>query len=333
MDLLFGDNDTYTLNLVDLIDNTLTPNGRNITLTKQEGLIEDPIFINSVLDISGSKIGYLMYNQFTFDSGEALNTIFGDFKSQGITDLIVDLRYNPGGSGFVTTILASLIYGTNPNDLFYKTRYNSKLEAIFDPADTENYFFETTGSFSGNLNTPLNTLNLTRVFILTSSGSASASELLINGLEPYLEVIQIGTATTGKNEGSFTFVDDPENGNFYDAEREDNINPNNQWGIQPIVSRVENADGFGDYADGLIPDIELAEDLSNLGVLGDPNEPILARAIEAITGDTSKRDFSVQSPVIFVTNSGLEDPAKSSLQLNAKPSKEWLERVEGALEE
>lgn len=315
-DLLFGDNDTYTLNLATIENNTLTPNNQEVTLTKQEGLVEEPIFIDTVLDFGGSKIGYLMYNQFTFDSGEALNEVFGNFKNEGITDLVLDLRYNPGGSGFVTSILASLIYGTNTSQLFYKVRYNSKLEEVFDPSDTENFFLETTGSFNGNSNTPLNTLNLSKIYVLTTQATASASELLINGLEPYMDVVQIGTLTTGKNEGSFTFVDDPENGNFYDAEREDNINPNNQWAIQPIVSRVENADGFGEYSNGLSPDIEFTEDLQNLGVLGTATEPFLARAIEIITNVTAKSQHHAKSPVDFITSSSLMTPFKGKLHLN-----------------
>jgi len=73
--------------------------------------------------------------------------------------------------------------------------------------------------------------------------------------------------------------------------RVNNINPNVQWGLQPIISRVENSAGFSDYADGLIPDIELDEDITNLGVLGDANEPLLARAIQEIRGIGAKRNF------------------------------------------
>ncbi|NNK18563.1 MAG: carboxyl-terminal protease, partial [Maribacter sp.] len=152
--------------------------------------------------------------------------------------------------------------------------------------------------------------------------SASASELIINGLAPYIDVVHIGTTTVGKNQGSITFVDDFENGNFYDPDREDQINPNNQWGLQPIVSTVENAAGFSDYVDGLVPDIELREDITNLGVLGDVNEPLLARAIQEITGVSAKRAFDVQIPVNLVTSSKIVNPLNSHLVLDkVSPSK------------
>ena len=93
------------------------------------------------------------------------------------------------------------------------------------------------------------------------------------GLAPYMNVVHIGGTTFGKNQGSVLFVDDPEGGNVYDAERVENINPNVQWGLQPIISREENSAGFTDYVDGLVPDIELPEDITNLGVLGNENEP------------------------------------------------------------
>jgi hypothetical protein len=136
------------------------------------------------------------------------------------------------------------------------------------------------------------------------------------GLEPYIDVVHIGGTTVGKNQGSVLFVDDPEGGNVYDADRVDNINPNVQWGLQPIISRVENSAGFSDYVDGLIPDIELPEDVTNLGVLGDANEPLLARAIQEINGNGAKRNFEVVLPAEIVSSSKLHNPRNTTLLLN-----------------
>ncbi|MBQ4914839.1 carboxyl-terminal protease [Maribacter sp. MMG018] len=315
-DLLFGDNDTYVLNMATIEDNTISPNGKEVSLTKQEGLVEDPILTNTVLNIGDKRIGYLMYNSFIGGSGEALNEVFGEFKSQNVTDLVLDLRYNLGGSGSTAEILASLIYGTNTSDLLYTTRYNAKLQALFEEGELDNNFVATTGTLFGNTDTPLNTLNLSKVYILATDSSASASELVMVGLEPYMEVVHIGTTTVGKNQGSITFVDNPENGNFYDEETEDQINPDNQWALQPIVSRVENSAGFSDYADGLIPDIELEEDVTKLGTLGDPDEPLLAKAIEEITGISAKRSFEVVMPANLVSSSKLFDDRKNVLILD-----------------
>ncbi|UWX53680.1 S41 family peptidase [Maribacter litopenaei] len=253
IDLLFGDSDTYTLNMADVENNTISENGKEVTLTKQEGLVEDPILVNTILNIGDRRIGYLMYNFFTLDSGDALNQVFADFKNQNITDLVLDLRYNPGGRGSTAVILASLIHGSNTDQLFFKTTYNAKIEAQFEPGELENNFVSTTGTANGGMNAMLNSLNLNQLYVLATGASASASELILVGLEPYLDVVHIGTTTVGKNQGSILFVDDPENGNFYDPERTNQINPDNQWGLQPIVSQVENSAGFSDYADGLIP--------------------------------------------------------------------------------
>jgi C-terminal processing protease CtpA/Prc len=315
-DLLFGNNDTYTLNMADIANSTISPNGKEVTLTKQENLLEDPILVNTVLTEGDKKIGYLMYNQFQPGSGEQLNQVFGEFKNQGITDLVVDLRYNLGGRGSTAQILASLIHGTNPEQLLYRTRYNAKLQALFEPGELDNNFVSTTGTSSGNSDSPLNSLNLNKVYILATGSSASASELVMVGLEPYMDVVHIGTQTLGKNQGSLTFVDDPENGNIYDEDREDQINPDNQWAIQPIISRVENSAGFSDYANGLIPDIPLEEDITNLGTLGDRNEPLLARAIQEITGSSAKRNVNVAMPAHMVSSSKLFDDRNAILALD-----------------
>lgn len=318
-DLLFGDLDTYTLNLAKIEDNTIIPTGQEISLTKQPDVNVNPILINKTFEISNRKIGYLMYNQFSGTSGELLNVAFGELKSANITDLVLDLRYNPGGFGYITQILGSLIYGTNSEDLFYKRRFNSKIQATFEPGDGETNFVETTGSAGGNVDSPLNALNLTKIYILATRNSASASELLMNGLTPYIDVVHIGGTTVGKNQGSLTFVDDPEVGNVYDEDRLDQINPNNQWAIQPIISQVENSEGFGDYSDGLIPDIEITEDIADLGTLGEPSERLLARAIEEITGGSGKRDFTAKFPVDFVTGSTLHGPMGGKLIFKDAP--------------
>jgi len=317
-DLLFGENNTYTLTLADLENGVVNENGREVTLTKQEGLVENPIFINTTLNVSGQNIGYLMYNGFTRNFDEQLNNAFGEFVADGVTDLIVDFRYNPGGSVNTSRLLASMIAGTNTNDLYLRQRWNTKQQERIPDDVLDDFFAETTNS-----GTPINTLNLNRVFILTSSSTASSSELVINGLAPYVDIIQIGETTTGKNEFSITLVDDPNNGGIfgpfvYNPNRENQINTENSWGLQPLVGRNENADGFFEYTDGLAPNIVLEEDLSNLGILGDINEPLLARALQEITGTSSAQNFISKGirPIEKITNSKMHTPLKDNMYLD-----------------
>ena len=314
--LLFGENDTYTLNMASVVNEEIEPNNEEVTLTKEIGLQEDPILLDEIIQIGENKIGYLVYNGFINEYDEELNTAFGTFKSGGVTDLVLDLRYNPGGSVNTAILLSSMIYDTKTKDVFLKARYNDKYQKILEERDTDlrRFFADKTGKGAA-----LNTLHLKRVYILTTSGTASASELVINGLAPYIEVVQIGETTRGKNEFSVTMVDDRENNYLYSPERVGKINSKNAWAIQPLLGRNENADGFSDYTDGLVPTIELEEDLANLGVLGDLNEPLLARALNEITGASAKRDFSVKMPIKAMTSSKMHTPIKDNMYVTEVP--------------
>jgi len=306
-DLLFNGNDTYTLNMADFVSGSVSPSDKEVMLTKAEALSENPVFISKSFEIGGENIGYIMYNQFTNEYDDELYTAIEALKSAGISNLVMDLRYNPGGSVNTTRLLASMIYGTNTSDVFLRKRYNDKLQDQFNDSQLEVYFANKVGSKT------INSLGFAKLYVLTSSSSASASELLINSLEPYIDVIQIGDVTRGKNEFSTTLVDDRDNSYLYTPSRVNKINPNNQWAIQPLIGRNENAEGFSDFTSGLQPDILLKEDYGNLGVLGDQNEPLLARAIQAITGQTGKRDFTVKYPIDIFSSSKMLNPINNKM--------------------
>ena len=275
-------NDTYTLNLADIKDGVLTPNGKSITLTKSV-VAENPIFIKKVLTVGTHKIGYLMYNGFFNEYDLALNDAFGEFKSAQVTDLVLDLRYNGGGSVLTATRLASMIHGQSTGKIFAKQEWNAKVNDYFRSNNPE----QLNNNFTDKIdNTPINSLNIKKIYILTTGNTASASELVINGLKPYIEVVQIGGTTVGKNVGSITLYDSPTFG-------KENINPNHRYAMQPLVLRIVNAAGFGDYTSGLLPDIVINETPVNLGVLGDTEEPFLKTAINKITGSTAR--FSAPS--------------------------------------
>ncbi|WP_149276095.1 S41 family peptidase [Pareuzebyella sediminis] len=314
-DLLFGANDTYTLNMASVVNGEVTPNNDEVTLTKEVGLQENPVFLNQIIEIGSRKVAYVVYNGFINEFDEELNDLFGRLKSSGTTDLILDLRYNPGGSVKTASFLASMIYDTNTKDVFLKARYNDKYQAVLEKSNTDvhRYFADKTEKGSS-----INTLNLDQVYILTTSGTASASELVINGLAPYVDVVQIGDVTRGKNEFSVTMVDDRENNYLYNPQRVSRINSNNSWAIQPLLGRNENADGFSEYTSGLVPDIELKEDLANLGILGDLNEPLLAKALSLITG-TTKAEFIPKMPIETITHSKMFSPIGDTMYVTDIP--------------
>jgi len=327
-DLLFGDEATYTLNMAEFVDGEIVPNTEEISLTKEEGLAENPVFLDKIFEINGEKIGYLIYNRFTNVYDEQLNEAFGRFKSGGVTHLVLDLRYNSGGSVQSAIFLSSMIYGTNTNDVILRARYNDKYQKILENLNRETRRFFANKISNGSR---INTLNLDKVYILTSSGSASASELVINGLDPYMNVVQVGDITRGKNEFSVIMVDDRESTSgpyVYNAERKNKIKSGNNWAIQPLIGRNENADGFSDYTDGIDPEIKLKEDLENLGILGDQNEPLLAKAIEEITGISGKRNNNyVGTPIDVMINSKMFTPLKDNMYVNELPFVPLNERL------
>ena len=298
-DLLFGNNDTYTLGMANISNNTVTLNGKNIELTKSE-FTENPILINKTIDANGIKVGYLMYNGFVSNFDSDLNNAFSQLKSDGITELVLDLRYNPGGRVSSAVILSSMITGQFTDQVFLTEIWNNKYQSYFQANDPEFLINRFTNTLLDN--SPITSLNLNKVYILTTDGSASASELVINCLDPYIDVVQIGTNTTGKYTASLTLYDAP---NF---DRE-NANPDHKYAIQPLVYKSSNKNGVSDYFNGLTPDHLITyqtssgstsegENILNMGILGDVDEPFLQKAISLITGTTSK--ISEQSKQIGI---------------------------------
>lgn len=266
-------NTTFTVNLADYDNGNITPNGQSVTLTKTP-VSENPVYTTTVINQGSNKIGYLMYNGFFTGYETQLNTAFAQLQAQGITHLILDLRYNSGGSVATATRLASMITGQFNGQVFAKQQWNAKLQANLldnNPNSLYNYFTTTLANGSS-----ISSLNLSKVYVLTSRSTASASELLINGLRPYINVVQIGDKTTGKNVGSITLYDSP---NFGAQGR----NPNHRYAMQPIVLKIANSAGFSDYQTGLPADHPFLENYGNLGVLGDPNEPMLHEALTLIS--------------------------------------------------
>ena len=250
----------------DISDDIIELNGINIELQKVP-LIKNPVHHYSTLDYSGGKIGYLMYNQFVSNYDDYLKTIFSEFKSNSVDELILDLRYNPGGSINSAIVLASLITGQFENEIFNTEQWNN---------DIQNYWINNNPEYLINRFTTFqSSLNLSRVFILTTRSSASASELIINCLKPYINVVQIGTPTYGKYQASVTLYDSE---NFSNQ----NVNRSHNYALQPLVLKTLNVNGVTDYYNGINPDYEYEERAFDMGQVGDLNEPMLNFTLDII---------------------------------------------------
>jgi len=306
LDLLSSDN--YTVNFANYLDqNTsetsddqIISNDINIELIKTS-YEKNPIHISSIIETPNQSVGYLMFNRFIGDYNDELISVFSNFKSNDISNLILDLRYNPGGSVYTSILLSSLITGQFFGEIISTEQWNDEIQAYYlnnDPEFLINRFIENNSS-----------LNLNRVFIITTQSSASASELVINCLNPYIDVIHIGTNTYGKYQASVT---------LYDSENFilEGANPNHTYALQPLVLKTLNSEGNTDYFNGLTPDIILEENITNLGVLGDENEPLLALALQQITLD--RKVIDLINPIKLIDDSNKFELLQKEMYIDLK---------------
>lgn len=226
-----------------------------------------------ILDQSGHKVAYVYVDGFSPGLCATLTNAFSGFKSAGASDLILDLRYNSGGEVSEAAGLGGLIAaGISFNTPFITYKGNKN-------GGTRHESFGEAATFDGQLNfNSLLTynLNLSRIFILTTGATASASEVMINNLKPYIQVIQIGERTLGKDEASFLI--------------RDNRNPKLvDWEMYPIIYKLFNASGSGGYSSGIAPDIRVSE-LESLPLLpfGDVNDPLVKTALLKASGQLNK---------------------------------------------
>lgn len=225
--------------------------------------LNETVSLDSIYVIENRRIGYFVYDE--FDTEADITDIILKFRTSNINDLVIDLRSNPGGYVRTCRHLASLIVPQEHiGKLFAIYRYNSL-------RSTEMY--EETGSplryeyLNDDRNTRQRNLNMRRLFCLVNGNSASCSELLINSLIPYMEVVAIGETTHGKDVGM-----------------EGYSNPNYKYVLWPIVFRTYNAIGDSVPMTGIIPDIYIRR---NGLPLGDINESYLKTALDYIINNES----------------------------------------------
>lgn len=223
-------------------------------------VVEAPVKNVKVIETASGKVGYLTFDSFNALSEKQLYDAFVTFQQAGVNDLVLDVRYNGGGLLYIASELAYMIAGpaSTNGKVFERSQYNDKTP----PYQPIMFRSSAWGFASANplrSGTPLPTLGLKRVTVLSTEGTCSASESVINGLRGAdIEVIQIGGTTCGKPYG-FTPV--PNCGTTYFS----------------IEFQGVNHKGFGDFTDGFAPTCRVSDDLSR--PVGDQAEGLLAAAL------------------------------------------------------
>ena len=249
---------------------------------------EHPVYLDSIYSVSSKKIGYFSFNSFLGDTVELYNEfarVFNRFASAGVNDVVVDLRYNGGGYVSVQQKLADWLAPSSANgQLMMKEQFNDKYTS-----------YNTTDNFQ-----KLGSLNLTRIYFIVSHSTASASELLINNLKPFMDVQLIGPSKTyGKPVGFFPI-------------------PVGDWYIFPVSFRSTNKNGQGNYFNGMDLNSQVADGLDK--DWGDLSETCLQSAISnATTGAYRTSSTERQTVQIQSVNDVLSSPEfKGAVELRKR---------------
>lgn len=283
-----------------------------------------PVYANKVLTAGSKKIGYLAYARFSrmANSKPDLDLAFADFNSKGVTDLIIDLRYNGGGYINTAQYLINLIAPISVNgSVMFAEHYNPLMQSggakilenqpLLDANGKVQFqngrmitYKDVDFSLAGNTERFLkqgsfNTTNtINNVVFIVSSGTASASELLINSLKPHMNVKIVGAKTYGKPVGFFP------------------IRIENKYEVFYSLFITKNSLGEGDYFDGIIPDLLDTYD-DPLYNFGDEKENYLAKAVNLIapntitTGVIANKTMSISGKSVPVKNLGKMFPVVS----------------------
>ncbi|GEP94267.1 peptidase S41 [Chitinophaga cymbidii] len=233
---------------------------------------ENSVYYTRIYNNGATKTGYLYYTSFDESFDGSLLEAFRKFRDAGVSELILDLRYNAGGSVASSAKLAALIARQlNAGEVY----------AIYEGNRTEGRrprtlqaVLNTSGSAAGRQYSDLQPyqLSINRLFVLTTHATVSAAELVVNNLKPFLNLVQIGETTAGKDEASFTITDQR-------SPREV------EWTLQPIVYKLFNKNGEGGYSAGITPQHAVSEmSALPLGAIGAGDDALTGKALEIIYG-------------------------------------------------
>jgi C-terminal processing protease CtpA/Prc len=230
-----------------------TPLGKDsVIMSTKTSFKLNSVLMYDTLHLTSGITGHLVFESFITPSEDELAEAFSYFKATGVTDLILDLRYNSGGYLYIAQQLASYIAGNSLNGSpFIKMVYNNKHQG-----ENNSFNFINTAS----------PLGLTRLVVLTSWETASASECVMNGLKPYIDVVSIGDTTNGKPVGM------------------DGGDIGKKYFIAPVTFKSINKDNESDYFDGLPPIANVDDDITR--DFNNREELCLKSAIEYLENGT-----------------------------------------------
>jgi len=267
---------------------------------------EDPVRFTRTFVANGITTGYLYYTSFDENYDNRVIQAINKLRQAGITELILDLRYNAGGSVASSAKLAALISNKLVAGETYAIYAGNRFEGKLGRSLQE--VLNTSGNAAGRQYEALrgSQLSLSRIFILTTGGTLSAAELIVNNLKPFLQVVQIGETTRGKNEAGFVIADyrNP---------------PQVAWTMEPTVYKLFNKNNEGNYENGLTPQYVIPEmaqlPLADLGTSGDP---LVKKALEIIYGSATPGNYTElrvkQKPIkVIPVYRSVEEPGNSAI--------------------
>ena len=269
------DKPTVVVNKGILRDKTLKADSIGIAMTAVE-MYQDPILKDTVIVKDGHRVGYLCYTDYTDLSTPELVKVAARFKAAGITDMVLDLRYNGGGYISTARSLCSLL--APEAAVMRKERFLLKLwnEEYMNYWRSKEKYSELYETFVDTLGV---NLNLSRLYILTGKGTASASELTLTGLTPYMDVIQIGDTTHGKFCGGGVLMPKHVWWNVDSSYYREIKN----WGMYVMEFKFCNT-RKDEFPHGFAPKYVVKENILELYPFGDERDPLLGKALELITG-------------------------------------------------
>lgn len=274
-------------------------NEKNVTV--YYGYSQEQPLVSKIFEQNGKKTGYLYIYDFPDGMTPALNQKFTEFKASGIQEFVLDLRYNYGGSVSSAAALCAMIPPGISGDSQFITYKGNKNGGQVNRTFSQQIAYDP-GALSFDV-LHAHSLGLHKVYVLTSKSTASAAEIVINNLKPYMEIIQIGEPTLGKDMAGFSI--------------EDKRQPKKiTWQIHPVIYKVFNANGEGGYVNGINPQFTVNE-FNSLPILslGDPDEALLSSVLAKIYSKQGNTDIGGNKvKVLFQSDS----PAAGFSGLNFK---------------